>query len=83
MRALTEMEYKNLIENYSDALTLAKQTMLANGIDDLIPLYEDLTMTKINPNCTDCRLDMMIILYLAVDTYEKQLVENKPKLKTK
>jgi len=72
MKPLTEEQYKNLTENFGDALTLAKHSMVANGTDALIPIYEEISGEKMNPNCSDCRLDMMIVLYIAVEKYEKK-----------
>lgn len=83
MKQLTENQYQFIKDNYADALILAKQSMLANGIDELIPLYEDLTGEPFNHNCTDCRLDMMIILYVAVSAYELTSPVEEPIIKKK
>ena len=83
MKQLTEQQYQFIKDNYADALILAKQSMLANGIDELIPLYEDLTGEPFNHNCTDCRLDMMIILYVAVSAYELTSPVEEPIIKKK
>lgn len=83
MKQLTEEQYLFIKDNYADALILAKQFMLANGIDELIPLYEDLTGEPFNYNCTDCRLDMMITLYVAVSAYELTTPVEEPIIKKK
>jgi len=83
MKALTKDQYYNLKNNYVDAITLAKQSMLANGVDDLIPMYEDITGQVMNRNCSDCRLDMMILLYVACNNYERLQPTETPIEKTK
>ena len=70
MNPLNEEQYKLLTEKYSDAMTLAKQGMLANGIDALIPMYEELTGQKMKLNCPDCKMDMMILFYISIKAYE-------------
>lgn len=82
MKQLTQEQYNLLKDNYSDALILAKQSMLANGVDDLIPMYEDLTGQVMNRNCSDCRLDMMILLYVAVNNFERLQPTEEPIVKT-
>lgn len=83
MKQLTKDQYQFIKDNYADALVLAKQSMLANGIDELIPLYEDLTEEPFNHNCTDCRLDMMIILCIAVSAYKLTSAVEEPIIKKK
>ncbi len=70
MNPLNDEQYKLLNEKYSDAITLAKNGMLANGIDTLIPLYEELTGQKMNTNCKDCKMDMMILFIISMKAYE-------------
>jgi hypothetical protein len=81
MKPLTEQQYQFIKDNYADALILAKQGMLANGIDELIPLYEDLTSEPFNYNCNDCKLDMMIILCISVSAYELTAIVEEPNKK--
>lgn len=70
MNPLNEAQYNLLNEKYSDAITLAKNGMLANGIDALIPLYEELTGQKMKTNCSDCKMDMMILFVISMKAYE-------------
>jgi len=70
MNPLNEEQYNLLTEKYSDALTLAKQGMLANGVDALIPMFEELTGEKMKLNCPDCKKDMMILFYISIKAYE-------------
>jgi hypothetical protein len=71
MRTLTESEYINLKTNFADQLELIKHNIVGRGVQVLIPLYEDLIGSKMNKNCDDCILDMMIILSLNYSNYEK------------
>jgi hypothetical protein len=57
-------------DRYSDALELAKHGIAANGIDALIPMYEELTGEKMKTNCDSCRMDMMILFYISMKAYE-------------
>jgi len=82
MKQLTEEQYKLLTEQYADALTLAKHSMVANGVEPLIPIYEYITGQPMNKNCADCRLDMMICLYIAVDKYKPKKLKDGKKDKT-
>ena len=70
MNPLSEEQYNLLNEKYSDAITLAKQGMLANGIDALIPMFEELTGQKMKLNCPDCKKDMMILFIISMKAYE-------------
>jgi hypothetical protein len=83
MKPLTKDQYQFIKDNYADALILAKQSMLSNGIDELIPLYEELTGEPFNYNCTDCRLDMMILLCISVSAYELTSLVEQPIIKKK
>lgn len=70
MNPLNEEQYKLLTEKYSDALTLAKHGIQANGIDALIPMYEELTGEKMKTNCDSCKMDMMVLFYISIKAYE-------------
>jgi hypothetical protein len=70
MSPLNEEQYNLLNEKYSVAIELAKQGMLANGIDALIPMYEELTGQKMRTNCSDCKMDMMILFVISMKAYE-------------
>lgn len=57
-------------------MELAKHEIVANGIDPLIPIYEAITETKLEENCSDCRKDMMITLAIAKKNYEQEKEAN-------
>lgn len=70
MNPLSEAQYNLLKDKYSDALELAKHGIQANGIDALIPMYEELTGEKMKTNCDSCKMDMMVLFYISMRAYE-------------
>lgn len=70
MKAINKHQYELLTTKFADAIYVANHNVLANGIDELIPMYEELTGLPMTANCSDCKMDMMIILALAVKNYK-------------
>lgn len=71
MRPLDEAEYRMLTTTFKDVIVLAEHKIVGRGYQILIPIYERITETRLNPKCESCQLDMCIVLSIAVKNYEQ------------
>ena len=75
MKPLTNDEYQFITSNFASQLELIKHGIVGNGVQSLIPIYERITETKMNINCTDCYKGMMLVIKTAVNNYIPQTNE--------
>lgn len=81
MKPLEADEYLLLKTKFKEQLELIEHKILGRGLMPLVAIYERITETKLNKNCSDCWLDMMTCISIAYKNYNQTETKTKPKRK--